>query len=388
MAEFDDFGFKEEEILVRNLARRFLSEHLPAAVLREQVAASAEQAYESEISPACYDEALWGQIVELGWTGLAVPVSSGGVGMKMVAVAGLVEEVGRAALPSPLIATLQATNVLCHARERQAEKWLSRIAEGTAATLAITDAEGSWEASDTDVFADSDGDGALLRGTASFVQDARKAAFFVVSARGEEGIGLYCVSVDAPGVEIVPDRIVDLTRDQARVEFKDVAVANTGVIAPAGTGEEILERALPAMLVVVAADLCGAAEWQLQSTTEYARVRTQFDRPLGFFQAVKHPLVDMMIAVDRARSLLYAAGNAIDLTAPGSERLARMAKAAASDAADFCSSRSVQLHGGIGFSWESEVHIYLKRQKHNQFWLGDASHHRMRLAKSLSHGSH
>jgi alkylation response protein AidB-like acyl-CoA dehydrogenase len=135
------------------------------------------------------------------------------------------------------------------------------------------------------------------------------------------------------------------------------------------------------LLTIVAADLCGAAEWQLQTTAEYARVRTQFDRPIGFFQAVKHPIVDMMIAVDRARSLTYAAACAVDTDPGDAPRRARMAKAAA-----FWSDRSVQLHGGIGFTWECDVHIYFKRQKHNEQLYGDAAYQRAWIAALLDAG--
>jgi alkylation response protein AidB-like acyl-CoA dehydrogenase len=189
------------------------------------------------------------------------------------------------------------------------------------------------------------------------------------------------VPADAPGVAIVPDRIVDLTHDQASVELDDVEVGDAEAAAP-GQGAEALRAALPALLTIVAADQCGAAEWQLQTTAEYARVRTQFDRPIGYFQAVKHPIVDMMLEIDRARSLVYNAACAIDHEPAQAERFARMAKAAAADAAAYCSGRSVQLHGGIGFTWECDVHIYFKRQKHNQFFLGDGIHHRAKLAES------
>jgi len=137
------------------------------------------------------------------------------------------------------------------------------------------------------------------------------------------------------------------------------------------------------MLTIVAADMTGAAEWQLGTTTEYAKVRRQFDRPLGFFQAVKHPIVNMMIAIDEARSLVYNAACAIDVEPQAAERYARMAKSAASDAAAFCSSRSVQLHGGIGFTWECDVQIYFKRQKHSQMLLGDGIYQREKLAALL-----
>jgi alkylation response protein AidB-like acyl-CoA dehydrogenase len=129
--------------------------------------------------------------------------------------------------------------------------------------------------------------------------------------------------------------------------------------------------------------MCGAGEWQLQTTNAYAQVRKQFDRPLGFFQAVKHPIVNMMLAIDQARSLVYNAACAIDSEPDAAERFARMAKASAARSANLCSGRSVQLHGGIGFTWECDVHLWFKRQQHNQLFLGDAAHHRTHLANLL-----
>jgi alkylation response protein AidB-like acyl-CoA dehydrogenase len=137
------------------------------------------------------------------------------------------------------------------------------------------------------------------------------------------------------------------------------------------------------MLTIVAADMCGAAEWQLQTTVAYAQVRTQFEHPIGFFQAVKHPLVNMMLEVDRTRSLVYAAACAVDTEPDKAEEYARMAKASAADMAAFCSGRSVQLHGGIGFTWECDVHLYFKRQLHNQLLFGDAAYQRAKLAALL-----
>lgn len=383
MAQPKDFGFGEDELLLRDSARRFLSENTPVERLRRLVARDHREAYETHTPPCAYDEDLWRQMVALGWTALAVPEEAGGAGMKMVAVAALAEEAGRVALTSPLAATLFATFVLRKAETGAARAGLERVVAGEAAALAITNAEGSWETEDTDVRARSDGDGALLNGTAFFVQDARKATFFVVSARGDRGVGLYLVDATAPGVLIRPDHIVDLTRDQARVELHDVSVPRSAIVAPAGAGSAVLARATPALLTVVAADMCGAAEWQLQTTAGYARVRKQFDRPLGFFQAVKHPLVNMMLEVDQARSLVYNAACAIDTEPEKAESFARMAKASASDMAICCSGRSVQLHGGIGFTWESDVHLFFKRQQHNAFLFGDAAYQRAKLARLL-----
>ncbi len=378
-----DFGFGEDEKLLRDSARKFLEDTLPVDKLRKLVAADHVEAYESSEPPLYYDEKIWKQIVDLGWTTLAVPEDAGGAGMKMVAVAALAEEAGRAALPSPLIATLVSTCVLREAKGAGASAALGRIAAGEAASLAATDARGSWEAGDTDVSATADGDAYTLSGTACFVQEARKASFFVVSAKAGDGIGLFIVDAGAPGVTIDPDRIVDLTRDQARVVLDGVRVGADAVAAAPGQGDQALRSATAAMLVIVAADLCGAAEWQLQTTADYARVRTQFDHPLGFFQAVKHPIVNAMIDIDRARSLTYAAACDIDCGEASAEISARMAKAAAAEAAAFVSGRSVQLHGGIGFTWECDLHIYFKRQKHNQMLYGDAVYQRAKLGEVL-----
>jgi alkylation response protein AidB-like acyl-CoA dehydrogenase len=381
MAQPKDFGFGPDELMLRDSARRFLKDNAGIEKLRATVAKDHHEAYEGGTPPAAWDESLWKKMVELGWTALAVPAEAGGAGMTTTAVAALAEEVGRVALPSPLISTLLATYVLRAANTDAARAALARIAEGATATLAVTDESGSWEAAKTAVRARRERSGTLLSGKASFVQDARKAELLLVAATTDAGTGLWIVAADAPGVRIRPDRIVDLTRDQATVEFDEVEVAAAAEVAPPGKGTDALRAALPAMLTIVAADLCGAAEWQLQTTAEYARTRTQFDRPIGFFQAVKHPIVDMMLDIDRARSLVYNAACAIDCEPAHAERFARMAKAAASDAAAFCSGRSVQLHGGIGFTWECDVHIYFKRQKHNQFLLGDAIHHRTKLAE-------
>jgi alkylation response protein AidB-like acyl-CoA dehydrogenase len=380
MAQVKDFGVGPDETMVRDTARSFLAEHTPVEKLRKLVARDHHEAYESAVQPAQWDEALWGKMVELGWPGLGVPEAHGGVGMKTIAVALLAEELGRAAVPSPLTTTLVATTVL---KAADAGTWLARVAEGTGVSLATMSEAASLRWEDTGVTATRSGKDFTLRGAASFVQDARKVGLFLVSAGGADGLGLFAVPSDAPGLRIRPDQIVDLTHDQATIEFDGVTVPPDAVVAAPGKGAAVLDAALPAILTIMAADLCGAAEWQLQTTAEYARVRSQFGRPIGFFQAVKHPIVNMMCAVDRARSLAYAAAAAIDGDSKDALRLARMAKAAASDAAAFCADRSVQLHGGIGFTWECDVHLYFKRQKHHQLLWGDAAYHRARLAETL-----
>ena len=224
------------------------------------------------------------------------------------------------------------------------------------------------------------GEGGRLSGQAAFVQEARKAERFLVRARDTRGTGLYLVDAGAPGLSIEPDAIVDLTRDQATLSFESVEAVE---VAAPGQGDAAVAAALPAMLCVVSADMVGSGEWLLQTTAEYARTRTQFDRLLGFFQAIKHPLVNCMIDIDAARSLTYHAACAVDHEPERALRYARMAKAAASDMAVTTASRAVQFHGGIGFTWECYVHLFFKRQMHGQVLLGDAKHHRALLADEV-----
>jgi alkylation response protein AidB-like acyl-CoA dehydrogenase len=375
-----DFGFGSEEEMLRDLAKQLLDQEMPIEKLRRMVAADPAYTYEHGQRPA-WDEALWKRCVELGWSGLAVPEGSGGAGVKMVGIAALVEEVGRHALPSPLVATLSASYALREAGTDAAQSWLARIADGASATLAITDTRGTWDPGVTDVVASDQDGGITLRGGAYFVQDAFKADVFVVNARKGDGTVLCVVPADAAGVDVAQDHIHDLTRDQATVCFRDVRIPASDVVCHDGV--QALGNAWPAILTTVAADLCGTGEWQLQTTVEYAKTRQQFDRPIGFFQAVKHPLSNAMIEIDRARSLVYHAACCIDEGHADASRAARMAKSAASDAGRFVSDRSIQLHGGIGFTWECDVHLFFKRSMHNQALYGDGVHQRRKLADDV-----
>jgi alkylation response protein AidB-like acyl-CoA dehydrogenase len=381
MAQPKDFGFGADEVLLRDQGRKFLDEHATVARIRKLVG-DHDAVYVNGELPG-YDRAVWSKCVELGWTGLAVPEEQGGIGAKAVAVAALVEEVGRHAFPSPLVATLIATYVLRAADTAEAKKWLGRVAEGATLSLAITNEEGDWSLDRSEVRGERAGDGLVLSGTSYFVQDAHKVDGFVVAADTPTGLVLCVLGKATPGVSLLRDHIVDLTRDQARVKLHGVKVAKSDIVALGGQGKQALEAAWPMVLTIVSADLVGASEWQLQTTVEYAKVRRQFDHPIGFFQAVKHPLVNAMMDIDRARSLVYNAACAIDTEPDQAEIAARMAKSAASDAASFAASRAVQLHGGIGFTWECDVHLFFKRSRHNIALYGDGVHQRKKLADLL-----
>lgn len=374
MSTIDNFGFGEEEQMLRDSARKFFTDNLSGEQLAKLVANSPETFQQ----PACaWDKKLWQQMVDLGWTTVSVPERAGGMAMNFAAVVGLVEEAGRAAFPSPLQSTISASYVLDACRNQAADHLLVKIAGGETASLAIMDSTGAWYGVDAAVEEHS----GCLNGSAWFVQDALKTDSFVVRAKSAAGVGLYQVESTADGLSVVADNITDLTRDQAHLVFDQVKV--TAVLAKPGQAESVVKAAEPALLTILAADMCGAAEWQLQTTADYARVREQFDKPIGSFQAIKHPLVDLMAMIDCARSHTYNAAEAISFNPDNAERCARMAKAAASDAAAYGCSRSVQFHGGIGFTWECFVHIYFKRQKHSEMLMGDAFYQRARLAETI-----
>ncbi|NVB42589.1 acyl-CoA dehydrogenase family protein [Pseudenhygromyxa sp. WMMC2535] len=373
-----DFGFDEEAELLKTSARRLLQDLCPVDALHRLIAADTSDARASQ---AIWDRDAWAKMVELGWPAIAVPEDFEGIGMGLPAVAGLAEELGGAAFPSPLPATLRAAYVLAACDPANAGSALAELSAGKTMSLAVCDRRGSWSPASTELRATLEGGRVTLDGDLWYVQDAQKAEAFVVAARGPEGLGLYIVDADSPGLGLVPDAINDLTRDQARLELRGVALELDRQLSR--DAEAALLAAEPAILVLLAADMVGAAEWQLQTTAEYARTRVQFDRPLGFFQAVKHPLVDMMVAIDEARSLVYAAAASVEREPARAMTLARMAKSAASDAAAFCSGRSVQLHGGVGFTWECFVQLYFKRQKHSEALFGDGRYQRAKLADML-----
>ncbi len=372
-----DFGFGEDETMLRDVARKMLDERLPMDKLRRLVAETPEPVYDAgERAP--WDDNLWAEIVELGWTGLAIGEAEGGANISLVGIAGMVEEAGRHALPSPLIPTLSASFVLRAAAGDVAGRLMARIAGGATASLAVTNERGSWEPEDAPLLAREDGEDLILNGAAQFVQDAFKADFLIASARIGDELVLCTVDTDAEGVTLVADHIHDLTRDQASAHFDGVRVGAGSIVCR--DASSVLRAAWPHLLVLVAADLCGASEQLLQTTVDYAGQRVQFDRPIGFFQAVKHPLVDAMVDIDRARSLLYHACAEIGAGSGNAEIAARMAKSAASDAAAFISDRAIQLHGGIGFTWEYGLHIFFKRNLHNQALFGDGVYQRRKLA--------
>ena len=373
MSQPKDFGFDEDVQMLKESFARFLDEQKTIESLRPSIRGTEDPIHGAD-RPAFYDEKAWQQCIELGMHAVSIPEAQGGIGMGLVAATAIAEEIGRYAWASPLSNTLHATFVLNQADTADANALLEDMANGLRVALGFYGEEGSLLPDSTDVVADNH----RLTGTSWYVQDAMKAQVLIVSAKTEQGVELYRVDLAEAGVTIHRDRIVDLTRDQAHVELLDVPA-----ILLTTHGRECLEAAAPALATLMAADLAGAGEWQLQATSEYAKVRQQFDRPIGFFQAVKHPIVNMMIQVDEARSLVYNAAAAFDFDREDASRCAHLAKSSASDMGAFNARNSTQLHGGIGFTWEADVQIYHKRQIHSEFLFGDGTWHRAQLAELL-----
>jgi alkylation response protein AidB-like acyl-CoA dehydrogenase len=356
----DDFGFTEAHDLLRKGARRFLEEHGGQGAIRLMV--------ERE---GAFDPALHRRMAELGWLGLTVPEAHGGTELGWLAAALLFEEMGRALVPSPLLpCTLAAAAIELCGDEGQKGRWLGAIASGERiATVALCEPNGA-------VGADALDGGWLLRGTKTHVMAGAQATLVVVPARDANGqVGLFVVELPSEGLAVEPEACIDLTRPTARLELHRAAGARL-----ASDDAAALEALLCCGRVLLAAEMVGGTEAVLGQTVTYARERVQFMRAIGSFQAVKHPLVDMMVGLEQARSLVYGAAAALDGGLEGAKTLSRMAKALASEVYPAAVRKGVQFHGGFGFTWECDVHFWFRRAMWSRPMLGDGAHQRRHLA--------
>jgi alkylation response protein AidB-like acyl-CoA dehydrogenase len=365
------FAFTAEQEALKQGARRFLAAHSSPAQVR--------RAMQSETG---HDPEAWRRISsELGWPSLIIPEAYGGAGLGLVELIAILEETGRALLCAPLFSgvCLGTQALLAGGNEAQKRELLPGIAEGsTLAVLAFSDASGETIAEPAD-------GGFLLRGF-KHVLDGHLADWLIVSARAPDGLGLFLVPKEASGLERRRVGTLDQTRPQAEVRLDGVRVPAIARVGEPGNGERILDRTLDLAAIALAAEQVGGAERCLELSVEYAKVRTQFGRAIGSFQAVKHACADMLLAVESARSASYWA--AFTAQSPGqrdaSLRLAAsLARATASDAYFHCASQAIQIHGGIGFTWEHDAHLYFKRARSSAALLGDAALHRERVAMEM-----
>ena len=333
-------------------------------------------------------EALEREIAELGWYGIAIAEEHGGAGQGVADLVPLVEPLGRHLVGGPFVATQIAAAALGAAQDTGLQAhWLPRIAEGQPLALALFEGDGSWDLDEPACALRREPDGSLrLVGEKQFVTDLGSAAGLLVSARGEEGPALVVLEHhQLDGVERTPEVVIDLTRRSTTVRFDALAVPGDQAIvgAPALAA---LRSAQEAAWLLHAAEAWGGLQGVLDGIVDYLRSRRQLGRTIGSYQSLKHPTVDLLIGLERARSLLYHAATVIsrpESSAAERETALRMAKAAACEAFADAGDRAIQFHGGVGFTWECDAQLYLRRALWLNAQWGDPLHHRRRLAGLL-----
>ena len=375
------FAFTDEQQELRRAARRFLES--VSSTERVRTAMETEQGYDPEV---------WQRVAEeLGWLALTIPEQYGGIGMSYLDLHPLMEEMGRHVLCAPFFSTvcLGANALLVAGTEAQKKEHLPTIASGeTTATLAHTEQNGRADATGIEATFKKDGSDYVLRGEKYYVIDGHTADLLIVAARSEgsrgtEGVSLFLVPGDTSGVTRQWLPTMDQTRRQGSVTLNDVCVPASALMGDEGKGWAPLCRTIDLATTALAAEQVGGAEMCLDMSVEYAKVRKQFGRAIGSFQAVKHKCADMLVRVESARSAAFYASA---IAAEGTEELAEAAssaKAYCSDAYFHCAAENIQIHGGIGFTWEHAAHLYLKRAKSSETLLGSPSFHRERVAELM-----
>jgi alkylation response protein AidB-like acyl-CoA dehydrogenase len=377
-----DFGFSQEQDMLRATARKFLENECTSTFVRARMD-----------EPAGVTDDFWAKLAEQGWLGLVFPEEYGGGGLGFVDLTVLMEEMGRCVMPGPFFSTvlLGGLTILEAGSPAQRKEWLPKLAAGQAkATLALTEPNARWDAAGVTVTAKEGKGGFALSGTKLFVPDAHLADVIVVAARTaeaktpEDGVSLFLVPKGVKGLEVKLLPTMDQTRKLCEVTLKDAAVPAGALLGGKGAAWSALARVIQRATIALCGEMCGGAQRVLDMTTEYAKIRVAFGKPIGTYQGVKHKAADMLVDVENAKSLTYYAAWAADENSPETALATSMAKAYVSDAYRKVSAAGIQLHGGIGFTWEHDLHLYFKRAKASEFTFGDATHHRERVAQLIS----
>jgi alkylation response protein AidB-like acyl-CoA dehydrogenase len=379
-----NFAFSEEQEELRRSVRRFLEDKSPSAEVRRLM----------ETSDG-YDPKIWSQMAnELGLQSLHIPEAYGGQGFSFVELVVVLEEMGRALLCAPYFSSvcLAANAILNAGTDEQKSALLPGIAAGeTIATLAFTEPAGKWDANGITMEAVPNGDGSdgssgyTLTGTKMFVLDGHTANLIVVAARaagtgGTEGISFFTVAGDADGLSRTALPTMDQTRKQAKLEFSGVKAQ---LLGEEGAGWAALSKTLDQAAVCLAAEQVGGAQKCLDMSVDYAKNRIQFGRPIGSFQAIKHKCADMLLEVESSKSAAYYAGWAAAEDNDELPVVASLAKSYCSEAYFHAAAENIQIHGGIGFTWEHDAHLYFKRAKSSEILFGDPTYHRELLAQRI-----
>src|ERR1700691_2415125 len=354
------FGLSESQEFLKDSARKFFAGECPSAEMRRLM--------ETETA---YDADLWSKLTDQGYTGIIFPEAYGGVGLGKVELMLLMEEAGRALLPGPFFSTVVLAGSVLDAVASPAhkQKYLGPICRGEArATVALLESSATWNPRDVQLTA-SNGN---LSGEKYFVPDPAVADFIIVVARN----GVFLVNSKSPGLKISPMTAMDLTRKLYVVEFNNTPAEE---ISPTTD----LERAFDIATAALSAELVGGMQRTLDITVEYAKTRKQFGKPIGTFQAVQHQCADMYLETESSRSAVYYAGWALEENSPDATVAVSIAKMYASDACRGVGNRGIQIHGGMGFTWENDLHLYYRRAKSSETMFGDATFHRERIARQV-----
>jgi len=329
-----------------------------------------------------YDPQVWRQLSdELALPGIHIPEEYGGAGFGMVELCIVTEELGRALLCAPYFSTavLAANAILNAGTEAQKLSLLPDLASGARlATLAITESSGNWDPRTIELVATLVADGYLIDGVKSYVLDGHVADLLVVAARvpgtaGDAGIALFTLPANSSGVERRLLESMDPTRKLARIDFRG---AHAELLGTLDNGAQALVRTLDQAAIALANEMVGGAQALFDSAVEYAKLRVQFGRTIGSFQAIKHKLADMLLEVELAKSAAYYAAQAAAVDDPEWPALASLAKAAGSETYLHIAVETIQIHGGIGFTWDNDTHLWFKRAKSSEVFLGQPSYHR------------
>jgi alkylation response protein AidB-like acyl-CoA dehydrogenase len=365
------FTFTDEQEQFRSTVRRFLTDRSPTTEVR-RLMATAEG----------YDPAVWRQLSEdLALLGIHIPEQYGGAGFGIVELCIVTEEFGRALVCAPYFSSaVLAANALINAGNAvQKSALLPDIAKGARlATLAITEPEGNWDPTSIKTIATPDAGGYRLDGVKSYVVDGHVADLLIVAARsphsvGSEGLGLFALGANAGGVERRLLESMDPTRKIARIDFRG---AHADLLGNLDDGAKAIHRTLDQAAIALANEMVGGAQTLLDSAANYAKLRVQFGRTIGSFQAIKHKLADMLLEVELAKSAAYYAAQAAAVDDPEWSALASLAKAGASETYLHTAAECIQIHGGIGFTWDNDTHLWFKRAKSSEVFLGQPSYHR------------
>jgi len=368
-----NFAFSEEQEELRTAVRRFLSEKSPETEVRRLMETTEG-----------YDPAVWSQMADqLGLQSLTIPEEYGGSGFSYVELIVVLEEMGAALLCAPYFSTVAlAANAVLTSGDDSAKKYLlPGLASGaTIGTLAITEDNGRWDFGGVTLEGRPSGDGWVLDGHKMFVIDGHTADLVLVAGRTPSGVSLFGVKGDADGLTRTPLTTMDQTRKQARLEFSSTPA---WLIGTEGGAEPGLSKTLDLAAVALAAEQVGGAQRCLDSAVDYAKTRIQFGRPIGSFQAIKHKCADMLLEVESAKSAAYYAGWAAAEDSDELPVVASLAKSYCSEAYFHAAAENIQIHGGIGFTWEHHAHLYFKRAKSSELLLGDPAYHRELLAQRI-----